>query len=440
MDSKLKRNIQNIVDNDLCTGCGTCSSFCPENAIEICLDPKKEIFIPQINLHNCNQCGVCLKFCCGKGINYKKLNPELNEIKKNNLLGNYINLWTGYSNNTKIRFNSSSGGMITQILIFALEIGYIDGALVTKMKNDNPLEPEPFIARTKQEIIQSSKSKYCPVPLNKILNKIFNAPNNEKFAVVGLPCHIHGIRNAELTNKKLSSKIVLHLGLFCHHGTNFKGTKFFLDMLKINKSRIRKLNYRGGGWPGYFEVQCLNNVIKKELYWKFYVLPSIYFFTPKRCLKCDDVFNELSDISFGDAWLPKIQEKDNLGTSLLIIRSLKGQRLINEMCSEEQIIMDTCNIVEVIESQKAAVYFKKKNIKARNKISNLIGNQFTISNSCYYKINIFDYLFAITIYCNAYLSANRLVQFISRSLPFFLIKIYHFVFYKFIHSRKIYKL
>ena len=34
------------------------------------------------------------------------------------------------------------------------------------MKKDNPLEPEPFIARTREEIIEASKSKYCPVPAN----------------------------------------------------------------------------------------------------------------------------------------------------------------------------------------------------------------------------------------------------------------------------------
>jgi coenzyme F420 hydrogenase subunit beta len=47
---------------------------------------------------------------------------------------------------------------------FALEEGIIDGALVTRMKKDRPLEPEPFIARTREEIIEASKSKYCGVP------------------------------------------------------------------------------------------------------------------------------------------------------------------------------------------------------------------------------------------------------------------------------------
>lgn len=53
--------------------------------------------------------------------------------------------------------------MVSALLIFALEQGIIDGALVTKMSENNPLEPQPFIARTREEIISAAKSKYCPV-------------------------------------------------------------------------------------------------------------------------------------------------------------------------------------------------------------------------------------------------------------------------------------
>lgn len=132
-----------------------------------------------------------------------------------------------------IRYNSSSGGLITQLLIFALEECIIDGAQVTRMKNDNPLEPEPFIARTKEDIIGASTSKYCPVPANIALKEIIDSKKGEKFAVVGLPCHMHAIRKAEQINKKLSEKTVLHVGIFCGHSSNFLGTKLWLDKFRI---------------------------------------------------------------------------------------------------------------------------------------------------------------------------------------------------------------
>jgi len=109
-----------------------------------------------------------------------------------------------------------------------LENKIIDGAIVTKMKKDNPLEPETFIARTKKDIIESSKSKYCPVPLNIVLREIINSKEDEKFAIVGLPCHINGIINAEKINKKLKDKIIIKFGIFCNHTPNFLATELYL--------------------------------------------------------------------------------------------------------------------------------------------------------------------------------------------------------------------
>ena len=49
------------------------------------------------------------------------------------------------------------------------------------------------------EPVSATKSKYCPVPANVRIKKILR--RNGKFAVVGLPCHIHGVRKAEMLNK-----------------------------------------------------------------------------------------------------------------------------------------------------------------------------------------------------------------------------------------------
>ena len=148
---------------------------------------------------------------------------------ENYLLGHFFNCYIGYATDVDIRYNSSSGGLITQLLIFALENKIIDGAIVTKMKKDNPLEPETFIARTKKDIIESSKSKYCPVPLNIVLREIINSKEDEKFAIVGLPCHINGIINAEKINKKLKDKIIIKFGIFCNHTPYFLSTELYLE-------------------------------------------------------------------------------------------------------------------------------------------------------------------------------------------------------------------
>jgi len=234
------KNIKYILLNGLCTGCGTCSTICPTNSIEIIKDELKGVYIPKINEKLCTQCELCLKVCPGYAVDFYTLNQHIFSKQPNDIwLGNYLSLYIGQAADYEIRYNASSGGVITALLIFALREGIIDGALVTTMSKSNPLEPEIIIARSKKEIISAMGSKYCPVPLNVGLRNILE--NDGKFAVVGLPCHIHGIRKFEIINKILRNKIVLHLGLMCCNNSTFLGTEYYLGKKGIKIDEIKSL-------------------------------------------------------------------------------------------------------------------------------------------------------------------------------------------------------
>ncbi len=117
------RNIQQIVSRKLCLGCGTCYCICPNSAITIGLDQKSGIFKPKVNDKLCNYCGICIKICPGYSVDFNDLNLKIfGNIPKNNWLGNYNGLYIGHSSDSQIRYFSSSGGMITSILIYALHL------------------------------------------------------------------------------------------------------------------------------------------------------------------------------------------------------------------------------------------------------------------------------------------------------------------------------
>lgn len=303
--SKCKR-VKEVIEADLCTGCATCVSLCPNSAIELVLDYSKGIYLPSLKEEKCNYCGICFIICPGHSVNFKDLNLSIfGQEPKDILLGNYLNCYTGYATDYKIRYNSASGGLVTTLLIFALEEGVVDGVLVTKMNEENPLRPHPFIARNREEIISAAKSKYCPVPANVALKQILE--DEGKYAVVGLPCHIQGIRKAEMINKKLNERIILHVGLFCAKTISFLGTQFLLRRIGVRKEEVKKLDYRGEGWPGSMTIQ-LKNKQRKLLNLTSYYDSKFSSFVPWRCTLCVDGASELADISFGDAWLPEVKK------------------------------------------------------------------------------------------------------------------------------------
>jgi coenzyme F420 hydrogenase subunit beta len=419
--------IAQVVKDGFCTGCGTCIALCPEEAIKLTINEKKGIYVPELNKEKCNSCGICYEVCPGHEVNFKQLNLEIfGKEPVDVLIGNYLNCYVGHSTDYDIRYNSSSGGLVTQLLIFALEERIIDGALVTRMRKDKPLEPEPFIARTRAEIIEASKSKYCPVPANIALKEILNSKEGEKFAVVGLPCHIWGVRKAEQINKKLQEKIALHLGLFCCSQTvNFLATEYVLQRMNIPKENVIRIDYREGHFPpGIMSIRLKKGVIKKishSEFWGMIFYSFGFWFGPIRCMLCSDETCELADISVGSEWFPYLAY-DNINQSLVLVKSKLGEEILQK-CEHG----DKVKLIKIDKKKfksKGMRNYKKNNLKARISLFKLLGKKTPYYNTEGLPAPTFKaYLSNILLYMRAYLSSKRYLWGVMPILQSFLHKI-----------------
>lgn len=168
------KNISHIVKRNGCLSCGACEALiCPQGAISHIKTANSYKFV--VDEKKCNHCGLCLKVCPGAGINYDFFNQKLygekykNEAEKQ--IGKFRHCYYSYTKDNNIRYNASSGGTVTSFLIFLLEKKYIDGAIVCS-NVDRTFQSYPYIATSREKILQSMGSKYVPVPLNLILNKV----------------------------------------------------------------------------------------------------------------------------------------------------------------------------------------------------------------------------------------------------------------------------
>lgn len=397
------KTIASVVKEDLCTGCGTCVASCPVFAISMVMDNSRGIYVPEINWGICNQCGICFEVCPGHSVDFEQLNMSVFAVKpEDNVLGHYLNCYTGHTTDRSIRYNSASGGLVTTLLIFALEEGLINGALVTSMSRGNPLEPEPFIAKTREEIISAAKSKYCPVPANIALRGILE--ENGKYAVVGLPCHIHGIRKAAEADRTLKARISLHIGIFCSHTPNFLATEFLLWQRGVGKEEVAKIDYRGEGCPGGLSIYLHNNqriFISYSDTWEVFNLA----FFPRRCLLCCDGAAELADISFGDAWLPEFSD-DKSGTSIIVSRTPKGEEFLQRMAMKGIIRLENITAAKVAESQQG-FRPKKVNIKLYKLYTKLMRRKIPVYNIKLGKVGLTDAVNASVCLLGLYLSSKR---------------------------------
>ena len=366
-------NINYTLRHHLCTGCGICEGACPTSSISI--EIKKGLFVPVVNELTCTNskgCHRCYDTCPGVGVNFEEISKKCFENSDTNVdknIGRYLNCYTGYSNDYDIRFHSASGGVLSQFLIYLLENGHIDGAIVTAFDSSKELLVNSYIAKTKDEILNAKSSKYAPVTLNKAVNDIKN-DNGERFVIVGLPCQIQGFRKYEALDKKFKNKILGYFGIYCSSGRNFNMTEYIFKSRKLSFDNISYFAYRDEGCLGKMKVTYHDSQKSyREEYTSYNKLRSI--FVPRRCFLCIDHFNELSDVSFGDIHISPYKE-DKIGINSIVTRSSFFDKLLNEAEKEKVLTLNVLDEKVLLASQ-SMVYKKKGQNGTFIKIDKLLG-------------------------------------------------------------------
>ena len=251
-------NIFETTKNDLCLGCGICESACPSDAISIIA--KEGRFVPQVDETKCKNgkgCHRCHDVCPGLGVDLQRIAKEQftdGQIKTDKWVGRYLKCFTGYSNDKDIRYHCASGGMVSQFLIFLLEKGYIDGAVVTAFDPKNELLVRSYIAYNREEVLQAKSSKYAPVSLHGMAQAIKQA-RGTKYIVVGLPCHIQGFRKLEAIDRKLREKVIGHFVIYCSSERTFYLTEHVFKERGIHKEDLTYFAYRDEGCLGSLVAQ-----------------------------------------------------------------------------------------------------------------------------------------------------------------------------------------
>lgn len=388
---KVKPNISYTLSHSLCTGCGICEGACPSHAIRMVV--KNGRFVPQVLASLCKNnmgCHHCYDACAGWGINLMQIvkdNLTFVETKHDDYVGNYISCFTGHSTDEDIRYHSASGGMVSQMLIWLLEKGYIQGAVVTKFDSDNELLVKSFVATSKEEILAAKSSKYSPVTLNTAIREV--KKREGKFVIVGVPCHIQGFRKYEQLDKRFKEKILGYFGIYCSCGRTFYLTEYVFRERDIDKSRLTYFAYRDEGCLGSMVARqrptdiriahsnfdtclCNEEEVYKDRYQNYYH-PLRTFFVPQRCHFCIDHYAELADVSFGDIHVAPYTE-DKIGINSWVIRNEKFRELFEEAKRDRVIIMDDLDVKVLKASQKVA-FHKKKRSATYFKLHRLFGHK-----------------------------------------------------------------
>jgi coenzyme F420 hydrogenase subunit beta len=358
---------ERIFDDDLCHRCGACVGICPTDVLEV--DEEQWPFIARLDRFT--DCGLCVAVCPGLEFDFGGFYQELFGLPASYEAsrGHVRKAFLGYSTDPEIRREGTAGGVVTGLLVSLLESGQIDGALVVGTDERELWKGRARIACSRRELLESSGSKYAVVSLVDLLADLRRRPG--RFALVGLPCHIHGFRKLERLAPAWGRKIALAIGLYCHATLEHEVLRRIFAAAEKKTGPLRSFRYRAGklagSWRGTLgggEAVSLPYPRARGFHPNHKETVNVLYklYAPGRCLTCIDGAAEFADLAVADAWLHRHEEIPRLqeGFSLVVARSPRGESALEYCAAAGAIRLEPLRREEVERGHEKMIRHKRE--------------------------------------------------------------------------------
>ncbi|OED30630.1 coenzyme F420 hydrogenase subunit beta [Methanosphaera sp. WGK6] len=267
------------------------------------------------------------------------------------ILGPYQEIITAKAKDNKVTSKSQDGGIVSSIMIYALEKNIIDGTIVAVPSKEDPWNPEPMIATTKKEILKGAGTKYTMCPNLSLIKEATREYGLEKIGTIGTPCQVMGLRKMQtypMGVRNVTDKIALSLGIYCMENFPYESIKTFIqDKVGVKPSQVTKMNITKG------KLFITHTEGEGKI-----PLKETHGYEQSGCNYCMDYVAELADISCGSVGAKP-------GWSTIIKRTDKGKSLIDQAIEDN--VLETAPIDEgkfgLEMLNKLASNKKKKNQK-----------------------------------------------------------------------------
>lgn len=357
-------NNENRIRADIkcfCTGCGLCHAI---NNNPFSIDNKG---FPYPNMLNGN-----LEFyqnVCPVYYYYGKAKHDIWGICKKAVIG--------YSSNENTRFQSASGGALTELAIYLLRTKKVDGIIHTTFDPDDPTKTITCISTTEEEVKNRSGSRYSiSVPLFEIKK---NVKYNNRYAFIGKPCDVMALRQYKNYTGDLKNITVL-MSFFCAGEPSCVAQNNLIKALNCKIEDIKELRYRGNGWPGYTTISLKNGSCSKLEYkytWARYLGRDIR----KICRFCLDGTGDAADIVAADFWYLKNGSPDfgeHEGRNIIIARTDIGQEVLDMAIQSGRLTVERnfTDYMDELNLYQPAQYKRKGTMKSMKNAMILCNKQF----------------------------------------------------------------
>jgi coenzyme F420 hydrogenase subunit beta len=313
-----------VIDTDLCTGCAGCVISCPHDVIGY--DHSQGGYRPfhledELGPDDCTHgqkgCTSCTRACPRFGIWEAQADDHLFARTRadDEVAGIYQDILLTRATDATVLDIGQDGGLVSAILIWAMENDYVDAALVSFLEGEKgSWKARPGVAANREQVLESAGSRYTYSANTLALDEALEA-GHSRLALVGMSCQ-SSVPPVMWSRKigKVAKPFVFNLGLLC--SKTFDDAIFeelFWAKYGLARADIAKMNIKG-----VFQIWTTDGRYREVN------LKECHAWTRDGCNHCPDFAAEHADISCGGIG-------ENADWTLTIVRTDLGREIITRM-------------------------------------------------------------------------------------------------------------
>lgn len=318
-----------IVEQGLCIGCGLCQSVAGPDKVRVVKTTRG--FLQPVATDDLGHDAVDRIYDTCPGTRVDGLPRHLIDgaTKTDNVWGPWRRMVRAWAADPDVRFEGSTGGVLTALGSYLLSSKRVDFILHTRSSTSEPAFGERHLSFNSADVIDAAGSRYGPtatlIDVDTILDR------NQPFAFIGKPCDISALRNYARHDARVNKLVKYWLTLVCGGFGLPEFTEAFCQRNGIEPETVTALRYRGRGCPGPTRVEWKGGAAEYH-YLDYWGEDESQWKLPFRCKVCADGIGEGADLAAADTWPggspDRIGSETDPGVNAIIARTATGQELM----------------------------------------------------------------------------------------------------------------
>lgn len=334
-----------------CCGCTACAMICPKQCIIMKKD-EEGFYYPNVEIEKCVNCDLCNRVC-----------PITNEkcSEKESEPATYAML----CKDREVRRESSSGGIFS---LLAKEVIRQGGVVLGVAMSDDYKSAKHIAVDSMNELYKLRGSKYIQSDVGNAFAVAEGCLKTGKTVLfTGTPCQIEGLKSFLRTDYEN----LFCMDIVCH---GVPSEVVWREYIKYREGKAQSsvsgvsFRHKEFGWKSYSMLVEFENkkryldIFTSDLYARLFLQnlslrPACYACSFKK-------INRVSDITVADFWgvenvVPEMD--DDMGVSLVMVHSKKGQEILSKVCNETNKVQVEFNLIKKYNS--AVIHSAKYNEK-----------------------------------------------------------------------------